>query len=171
MMSVICHCRYTQHCAELLQAALHRMDMGLRPHTTRQYQRQFRLFLAFAISRSLTCSDSPSLILLFLEFLASHSLSYRVILNYISVMKHMFLRTALDCSVIRRMLNGIKLLVRHQPLPKSVFTLQQIKQIAVLCDSFPYPQGYRSAFLLAFYAFPPPPPPFQKSFDPSRHLL
>ena len=60
--------------------------MTIRPHTKKQYQRQFCLFLAFAISRRLVQLDSPPVILLFLEFLASHTLSHRVILNYISAM-------------------------------------------------------------------------------------
>ena len=80
----------------------------------------------------------------------------------------------LDSPIVRRMLDGITLTVRHAPLPKMVFSLPQVSQILHLCITFPDPFVYRSAFLLAFYAFfriSNIAPPFQKSFDPTRHLL
>ena len=130
--------------------------MALRPHTRTQYQRQFRLYLAFTISRQISQLDAIPTILLFLEFLASHG--HRVILNYVSALKFMFTRygwqsQALDSPIVKRMLDGIKLTVRHTPLPKSLFSLSQIHQILQLCSQFPDPLVYRSAFLLAFYAF------------------
>ena len=154
--------------------------MALRPHTRAQYKRQFCLYLAFTISRQISQWDVIPTILLFLEFLASHTLSHRVILNYVSALKFMFTRygwqsQALDSPIVKRMLDGIKLTVRHTPLPKSLFSLSQIHQILQLCSHFSDPLVYRSAFLLAFYAFfrisNVAPRPFQKLFDPSRHLV
>ena len=168
-----------QHCTTDLQMAVERVDMALRPHTKKQYQRQFLLFLALTIARRLSQLDSPPVVLLFLEFLASQTLSYRVILNYVSALKYMFTRYAwhtkvLDLPIVRRMLDGIKLTVRQAPLPKMIFSLAQVSEILHLSSSFPDSFVYRSAFLLAFYAFfriSNIAPPFQKSFDPSRHLL
>ena len=153
--------------------------MALRPHPRAQYRRQFRLYLAFTMSRQISQCDAIPTILLFLEFLASHTLSHHVILNYVSAHKFMFTRygwqhQALDSPIVRRMLDGIKLTVRHIPLPKSLFSLSQIHQILQLCSYFPDPLVYRSAFLLAFYAFfriSNVAPPFQKSFDSSHHLV
>ena len=56
------------HCRGILEAALSGAQMGLRPHTLRQYQRQFKLFLAFVISRRFIQLDSVPVILVFLEF-------------------------------------------------------------------------------------------------------
>ena len=94
---------------------------------------------------------------MFLEFLAANGLSHRVVLNYISAFKYMFVRygwqvITLEASLVKHMLDGIKLSIRHVPIPKAVFSLQQIRQIARFCDLFPDSSLFRVAFLLAFYA-------------------
>ena len=111
--------------------------------------------------------------------MASQTLSYCVILNYVSALKYMFTRytwnaKVLDLPIIKCMLDGIKLTVRQAPLPKMIFSLAQVSNILHLCSSFPDPFVYRSAFLLAFYSFfriSNIAPPFHKAFDPSQHLL
>ena len=109
----------------------------------------------------------------------AHTLSHRVILNYISALKYMFARYGWNSEIfqaplIQRMLQGIRLTTRQVISPKGVFTLPQLKSIIYACAHFPDPLLYRSAFLLAFYAFyriSNIAPPFSKAFDPSRHLL
>ena len=132
--------------------------MALHPHTRVQYQRQFKLFLAFAISRHFTVLDQVPVLLVFIEFLVAHTLSHRVILNYISALKYMFARYGWNSEIfqaplIQRMLQGIRLTTRQVISPKGVFTLPQLKSIIYACAHFPDPLLYRSAFLLAFYAF------------------
>ena len=118
--------------------------------------------------------------LLFLEFLAAQSMSSRVICNYISALKHYFLRYSwrayvLEANVITNMLRGIKLSVYKPPTPKPLFTLQQLREISRLCYYFPSPAAFRAAYLIAFFGFfrisNIAPPPFRSSFDPTKHLL
>ena len=69
---------------------LARIGKSLRPHTRAQYIRQFRLFIAYALTRGLTILDNITTILLFIEFLAANAISYRVIMIYISALKFTF---------------------------------------------------------------------------------
>ena len=80
-------------------SVLTRVTQGLRPHTRSQYTRQFKLFLAYVLTRGIRELDAVRTVLLFTEFLASNSISYRVIMNYISALKHMFTRYGWDGSV------------------------------------------------------------------------
>ena len=158
--------------------ALNRADSALRPHTRAQYTRQFKLFLAFAISRGLKILDAQASVLLFLEFLSVQCISYRVICNYMSALKYFFSRytwraEVLSNPLLQRMLRGIRMTTHVPPSPKYVFTIHQVREISQLCDLFPHPLAYRAVFLVTFYAF------FRMSniaptsllaFDPMRHL-
>ena len=102
--------------------ALARSRQSLQPHTRKQYERQFRLYLAFVISRGLTVLDQVTSVL-FLEFLATNALSQRVIVNYVSALKFAFdsygwCTTVFESPLIRRMLRGIKFSISKQPSPK-----------------------------------------------------
>ena len=146
------------HTHHLLLLAMHRVDMALRPYTKKQYQRQFKLFLAFALYNKFVVFDQVPLLLLFLEFLVTNSLSFPVILNYISALKYAFTRYSWQVAIfqaplVKHMLDGIKLSTHHQPAPKAVLTLQQIRDISAACDLFPHLLLFRPAFLFAFYAF------------------
>ena len=119
-----------RHIHPLLNEAMQRGHQGLRPHTLYQCNKQFRLFLAFAISQKIHNLDCVSTIMVFLEFLAANALSFRVVMNYVSVLKYMFARYAWSMEVfekliIKRMLRGINYSVRSQPTPKGLFTLMQ----------------------------------------------
>ena len=97
-----------------------RGQQGLRPHTVYQYKRQFKLFLAFVISHQICQLDCRSTMLVFLEFLAANALSFRVVMDYISALKYMFVKYAWSVAVfedpmIKRMLKGISYTVRSQP--------------------------------------------------------
>ena len=62
----------------------------------------------------------------------------------------------------------------NHPAPKGTLDLSELRHIAYLCGYFDNSQVYKSAFLLAFYAFlhiSNVAPPFQRGFDPSKHLL
>ena len=75
-----------------VMSAMERVNMALRPHTRKQYQRQFKFFLPFVLQNRFPVFDQIPVILVFLEFLVANSLSYPVILNYISALKYMFSR-------------------------------------------------------------------------------
>ena len=164
---------------ESLGLALDRSRLTLQPHTRNQYQRQFKLYLAFVISRGLTVLDDATSVLLFLKFLAFNGLSYRVINNYVSALKFFFesytwTLQVFESHLIRRMLRGIKLSVYKQPTPKGVFSLEQIHEICRLSNQFDNPMTYRVAFLLGFCGFlriSYVAPTCQKSFMREKHLL
>ena len=167
------------HSRPELSRALDRMNGAIRPHTRAQYQRQFRLYIAFLLARGIRVLDGVTSVLLFLEFLAAQSMSSRVICNYISALKHYFLRYSwrayvLEANVITNMLRGIKLSVHKPPTPKPLFTLQQLSEISRLCYYFPSPAAFRAAYLVAFFGFfriSNIAPPFRSSFDPTKQLL
>ena len=117
--------------------------------------------------------------MVFLEFLATNAMSFRVVMNYVSALKYMFARyawsvTVFDDPMVKRMLNGISYTVCPQPSPKGLFTLIQIHEISPLCEVFESSLTYRAAFLLAFYGLlriSNIVPPFAKAFDKERHFL
>ena len=162
-----------------MSGVLTRVSNGIRPHTKAQYIRQFRLFLAYAVSRGLFKFDHLTTVLLFTEFLVANAISHKVILNYISALKFMFARYKWDLStfqtsIFTQLLRGIKLSLPNHPAPKGTLDLSELRHIAYLCGYFDNSQVYKSAFLLAFYAFlriSNVAPPFQRGFDPSKHLL
>ena len=58
-------------------------------HSTRaQYHRQFKLYLIFLFSQDLKKFDSVTAAVLFLVLLASNSLYFIVLFNYLSALKH-----------------------------------------------------------------------------------
>ena len=133
-----------------------RRGQGIRKHTSSQYERQFRLFLAFTLSRRITQMDSVSTLLVFLEFLASNAMTYRVVMNYVSALKYMFGKYGwsmhvFESPLVKRMLKGINYTVHTQPSPKGLFTLYQIREISRLCEIYESSLTYRAAFLLDFY--------------------
>ena len=163
----------------LLQAALLRKQQGIRKHTVNQYQRQFKLFLAFVLSHHITQFDSVPTILEFLELLAANALTYRVIVNYVSALKCMFGKygwstQTFESPLVKRILKGVNYTVHTPPSPKGLFSLQQIKEISRLCEIYESSLTYRAAFLLGFYGLlriSNIAPPFPKAFDPAKHLL
>ena len=169
----------SQQAGSLMQAAMKRLDQGLRPHTTMQYVRQFKVFLAFVLHSKLESLVSVQTILLFIELLASNTLSYRVIMNYVSALKHMFKRYGWSCAsfshpLVLRLLKGVNYSVRSNLKPKGIFTFSQIREISSLCELFESSLTYRAAFLLAFYGLfriSNIAPQSLRLFDRTRHLL
>ena len=160
-----------------LESALTLAGTAIRPHTETQYLRQFKLYLAFVISRDLRICDSYGCIMLFLEFLASNGMTFRVVNNYVSALKFAFAtygwdQNVFDCAWVRRLLRGIKYSCHRQPTPKALFSLPQIREIARLCEIFENTLTHRAAFLVAFYGMlriSNIAPPFSKAFDPKKH--
>ena len=117
--------------------------------------------------------------MLFLEFLASNSLSHRVILNYVSALKFAFTSYGWNSEIfshplVVRLLRGIALSVHTSPSPKGLFSFQQIREISSLCDLFESSLTYRCAFLLGFYGLlriSNVAPTSHTKFDSSKQLL
>ena len=96
-----------------LKSALTLAGTAIRSHTRAQYLRQFKLYLAFVISQDLRICDSSGCIMLFLEFLASNGMTFRVVNNYVSALKFAFAtyrwdQGVFDCAWVKRLLRGIK---------------------------------------------------------------
>ena len=116
---------------------------------------------------------------MFLEFLASNGMSFRIVNNYVSALKFAFAtygwdQEVFDCAWVKRLLRGIKYSCHRQPTPKALFSLPQIREISRLCKIFENALTYRAAFLLAFYGIlriSNIAPPFSRDFDPNKHLL
>ena len=156
-----------------------RLEQGLPPHTTVQYTRQFKVFLAFVLQSRLQSLTSMQTVLLFLEFLASNALSYRVIMNYVSALKYMFKRYDWSCTnfshpLVLRLLKGVNYSVIPNVRPKGIFMFAQIRKISSLCDLFESTLTYRAAFPIAFYGLfriSNIAPQSSRLFDKTRHLL
>ena len=139
----------------LMTATMERLQ-GIRPHTEYQYKRQFHVFLAFVLHKKFNTWDNITTVLLFLEFLASNSLSHRVILNYVSALKFAFTSYGWNSDIfshplVVRLLRGTALSVHTPPSPNGLFSFYQIRDISSLCDLFESSLTCRCAFLLGFY--------------------
>ena len=164
---------------ELLSAAVERLTAALRPQTRIQYLHQFKLFLAFVIYSGAQLLSNRSTIITFLEFLTRNALSYRFIMNYVSVLKFHFCHYQIPTAVfedyfVKRLLRGIQYSVPLVVRPKGLFSLSQMCEIVRICDIFENSLTYRAAFLLAFYGLlhiSNIAPPTSKLFDPMKHIL
>ena len=157
--------------------AMGTVQKGLRPHTRAQYIKQFKLFVAFMLQYK--CKKWDSSVLCFLEFLAANALTFRVINNYMSALKHHFARyswgiNVFESPLVRKFLCGLQYTVPPNPRPKGLFSLNQIHEISQLCKSFESSLTYRAAHLLAFYGLfriSNLAPVSSTQFDKKRHLL
>ena len=159
--------------------AMGTVQKGFRPHTRAQYIKQFKLFVAFMLQYKCKKWDSVSSVLCFLEFLAANALTFRVINNYMSALKHHFARYSwgidvFESPLVRKFLRGLQYTVPPNPQPKGLFSLNQIHEISQLCESFESSLTYRAAYLLAFYGLfriSNLAPVSSTQFDKKRHLL
>ena len=140
----------------MLQRAFTTVHKKLRPHIRFQYLKQFKMFLAFVLYHECKTFDLVSTVLCFLEFLANNAFSFRVINNYISALKHYFVRyqwrdQVFEEALIKRLMHGLQYSIPTKPGPKGLFSLAQIKEMSQLCHTFESTLAYRAAFLMAFY--------------------
>ena len=126
----------SQQAGSLMQAAMKRLDQGLRPHTTMQYVRQFKVFLAFVLHSKLESLVSVQTILLFIELLASNALSYHVIMNYVSALKHKFKRYGWSCASFSHPL--VLRLLKGSIIPLGQIPSQKAYSRSVRLEKFPH---------------------------------
>ena len=113
-------------------------------------------FWPLCYNKKIMMFENITAILLFLEFLASNTVSHRVVSKCVSAFKFAFTSHGWDTEVfshplVTRLLKGISLTVQNPPSPKGLFSFYQVFEISSLRDLFESLLTYRSAFLLGFY--------------------
>ena len=116
-------------CSRSLNPALGLATSAIRSHTRHQYSRQFKLYLAFTVSRGFKVCDGPTCVMMFLEFLASNGITFRVVNNYVSALKFAFSTygwnlDVFECVLVKRLLRVLGIHVtgnQHQMLYNSRF--------------------------------------------------
>ena len=140
-----------------------------------------RTYLSFLFFMSLLLNLSVHSLLAFIEYLHSNSLSYKVILNYLSSLKFAARQYNWDLKIFSHHLilaytRSISINSSFNPTPQGIFDLTTLALISKTCNILddPPPPPYRAAFLLAFFAFlrmSNVAPHSRFKFDPNRHFL
>ena len=118
-------------------------------------------------------------LLAFMEFLHLNSISYKVLLNYISSLKTAGRRYGWDLTpfshhLVGSYLRSISINSTFAPTPRGIFDLTTLSAISRACDILQDPPLFRAAFLLAFFAFlrmSNIAPHSRFKFDTNKHIL
>ena len=118
-------------------------------------------------------------ILAFLEYLFTNSVSYKVMLNYISSIKKAATKyhwnpEVLSHRLVSEYLRSISINTRFAPTSRGIFDLTTLALISQACDILTDPLLFRAIFLLAFFAFlrmSNMAPHSRFKFDFSKHFL
>ena len=128
---------------------------------------------------SLPPTPSVHSLLAFLEFLHVNSLSYKVILNYLSSLKHSATRfhwplLPFTNHLVHDYLRSISINSQFAPTSRGVFDLSTMAAISRACEILDDPLLFRAIFLTAFFAFfrmSNMAPHSRFKFDPNKHIL
>ena len=128
---------------------------------------------------SLPVEPSIHSLLAFMEFLHINSISYKVLLNYISSLKTAGKRFGWNLApfahqLITSYLRSISINSKFAPTPRGVFDLSTLSAISKTCDILQDLPFFRAAFLLAFFAFlrmSHIAPHSRFKFDINKHIL
>ena len=156
----------------LVLDALARAHAPFRPKTVKNYSRQFKLYLSYAIYVGATHVLSVTTLLGFLELLHKCHVTPKTVANYISGIKgyltvHGLPFRWMEHIVVANYMRSLYITVPSVRRVKYVLTLQDIHNISKMLDRFDNPLQYRAAFLLSYYAFCA----FQIWFQPHSSLL
>ena len=118
-------------------------------------------------------------ILAFLEYLHINSISYKVMLNYISSLKRAAIKykwqsQVLSHSLVMEYLRSISINTRFTPTPRGIFDLHTLALISKNCDILHDSILFRAIFLVAFFTFlrmSNMAPHSRFKFDSNRHFL
>ena len=161
------------------RSALYRITTAYRPSTKSAHNTHLRTYLLFTIFMSLPHPPSVHTLLAFMEFLHVNSLSYKVILTYLSSIKqasrgfHWSL-SPFSHHLVLSYLRSISINLQFAPTPRGIFDLSTMSAISQACNILDDPILFRAAFLTTFFAF------FRMSnmarhsrfkFDPNKHIL
>ena len=162
----------------LLRQAYKRLDSALRPRTASAYQSKLKVFLAFVTWFQFPLVHVDSL-LAFLEFLTKNGTTSSSLTSYVSSLRHYFKIFDLDLAPldhrkVHLFIKSVSINAPYSPRYKANFTIPVLLKLVKACDKFPLGVIYKSAFLLAYFAFlrlSNIAPSSSSSFDPSRHFL
>ena len=162
-----------------MKSALNRTQDAYRPSTKNAHKTHLRTYLSFTIFMSLPPTPSVHSLLAFLEFLHVNSLSHKVILNYLSSLKHSATRFHWPLSpftnhLVRDYLRSISINSQFAPTSRGVFDLSTMAAISRACEILDDPLLFRAIFLTAFFAFfrmSNMAPHSRFKFDPNKHIL
>ena len=161
---------------------MHRVKSSLstayRPRTVSMYDRQFRLFLAFAVFLNIQDIQDIHFILAFLQLLYDNGLGQPSVANYVSSFKQQFQIYSLNHKVLehRKVALLLKSFAINRPLqfkPKGIISVQLLADILQACKSLLHPALFKAVFSFAFFSFlriSNIAPPTESMFDLSRHL-
>ena len=114
-----------------------------------------------------------------MEFLHINSISYKVILNYMSSLKTAGRRfgwnlAPFDHHLVSSYIRSISINSNFSPTPRAIFDLNTLAAISKACEILYDPPLFRAAFLLAFFAFlrmSNIAPHSRFKFDRNKHIL
>ena len=128
---------------------------------------------------SLPPPPSVHSLLAFMEFLHINSISYKVILNYMSSLKTAGRKfgwnlASFDHHLVSSYIRSISINSNFSPTPRGIFDLNTLPAISKACEILHDPPLFRAAFLLAFFAFlrmSNIAPHSRFKFDRNKHIL
>ena len=156
-----------------------RLHRAFRPKTYRAYDAMFRTFIAFCIiTKCALFQVNVRVILSFMECLVKNSCSPCMVANYVSAIRASFVLYELPHHILDhpRVKYFFKSLRINRPvvvIPHNIITTSRLIDISVACDLLTFPQVFRAAFLLGFFAFlrlSNLVPHAVAEFDHTRHL-
>ena len=144
--------------SHLLREALSGKRTAYRPATRNADLTHVKTYLAFTIFMELPVELNAHSILAFLEYLYINSVSYKVILNFVSSLKKAATKyhwhpEVLSHRLVSDYLKSISINIRFAPIPRGIFDLTTLALISRAYDILVDPPLFRAIFLLAFFAF------------------
>ena len=136
-----------------------RFHLAFRPKTYRAYDAMFRTFVAFCIvTKCVLVNINTKVILSFLECLVRSSCSASMVTNYVSAIRASLVMYDLPYHVVDhpKVKYFLKSLRINRPVvvtPHNIITISRLIDISLACDLVTFPQVFRAAFLLGFFAF------------------
>ena len=148
-----------QALTSLSAKASDRLHLAFCPKTYKAYDVMFRTFVAFCIvTKCAFVNINIKLILSFLECLVRSSCSVGMVANYVSAIRASFVMYdlpyhALDHPKVTYFLKSLRINRPVVVTPHNIITISRLIDISLACDLVTFPQVFRAAFLLGFFAF------------------
>ena len=148
-----------QALTSLSAKASDRLHLAFRPKTYRAYDAMFRTFVAFCIvTKCVLVNINTKVILSFLECLVRSSCSAGMVTNYVPAIRASFVMYDLPYHVVdhpkvKYFLKSLRINRLVVVTPHNIITISRLIDISLACDLVTFPQVFRAAFLLGFFAF------------------
>ena len=144
---------------QLATSAAARLASGFRPATLRQYTRMWKDFLAFQVAAGLlTYQVTLSILLAYLEFLATCQLSESNISNNIAALRALHVIHGLPTSPFKDeriplFIKSLKLTKSFAPKVSPVLNTDLLLQIVQTCEARDHPIVYKALYLFRYFSF------------------